>query len=96
MTPDGQSFPLPQVQVRRRPETYRFLPDAKGLVVLQGPSRGQNFYLLDFETGKLRQLTDLRPGGAILGFDVPPDGQEIVFDRVGESSDIVLIELASR
>jgi hypothetical protein len=39
-----------------------------------------------------RQLTDL-PGSFVIGdFDVAPDGTEIVFERVQESSSVVLIE----
>ena len=37
-------------------------------------------------------LTDLRPQFSIMGFDVSPDGAEILFDRVREDSDLVLIE----
>jgi hypothetical protein len=38
-------------------------------------------------------LTDLRPGRNIRTFDVTLDGKRILFDRVQENSDIVLIEL---
>jgi hypothetical protein len=47
------------------------------------------------ESGNRRapELTDLRPGRATHSFDVTPDGKRIVFDRVQENSDVVLIEL---
>jgi hypothetical protein len=49
--------------------------------------------MLDLMTGDRRQLTDLQPGFSIRGFDVSPDGSRIVFDRVRENSDVVLIQL---
>jgi Tol biopolymer transport system component len=49
---------------------------------------------VDLETGRARQLTNLKSGFSNRGFDISRDGQRIVFDRVRENSDIVLIELA--
>lgn len=51
------------------------------------------FWLVDLATGQRRQLTDLRPGRSIRGFDVAPDGTSILFARGQEDSDIVLIDL---
>ena len=45
------------------------------------------------QTGHQRQLTDLKPGSLIQSFDISPDGKQIVFDRLRENSDIVLIDL---
>ena len=59
---------------------------------MQGPHRWQQFWLLDLETGRSRKLTNLRTGFAMRGFDVSPDGKQILFDRTRENSDIVLIE----
>jgi hypothetical protein len=45
-------------------------------------------------TKTTRQLTRLSDrGGWIQTFDITPDGKEIVFDRIRENSDIVLIDL---
>jgi Tol biopolymer transport system component len=94
ITPDGEPVPLPDFQVLMATEGYRFLPDAKGVVLLQGFFRSQNFWLLDLETGQLRQLTNLgQRTSAIKSFDISPDGKEIIFDRSNENSDVVLIEL---
>jgi len=55
--------------------------------------RTQQFFLVNMATGERLQLTDLRTGRPIRSFDVSPDGKSILFDRVQENSDIVLIEL---
>ena len=92
VTPDGAPFPLPNLQVRAFAERYRVLPNGKGIVLLQGPFREQDFWLCDLTTGSLRQLTKLRPGDSIRSFDISPDGKRILFDRFRENSDIVLID----
>ena len=55
----------------------------------------QDFWLLDLSTMQDRRLTRLDDAGTINTFDSTPDGKRIVFDRLSEDSDIVLIELAS-
>jgi hypothetical protein len=49
--------------------------------------------MIDLGTGDRRQLTHFKPGYSIRSFDVSPDKKEILFDRVQENSDIVLIDL---
>jgi Tol biopolymer transport system component len=93
VTPDRQSFPLPSLLVDRVSDSYRFLPGRKQLVVKLGGFRRQDFWLFDVTTGQRRQLTRLRPGGSLLRFDVSLDGKRVVFERVRENSDVVLIEL---
>ena len=83
---------MPEVEVVYTHNRYRFLPDGRSLVVLQGPFARQNFHILDFATGRLRPLTDLRPQFEIESFDVFPDGKRILFDRVRQDSDVVLID----
>ena len=52
----------------------------------------KDFWGLNPQTGVERQLTNLPANFVIGDFDVSPDGAEIVFDRVQESSSVVLIE----
>ncbi len=54
----------------------------------------QDFWLLDLSTMQDRQLTRLDDAGTINTFDITPDGTRIVFDRLRDHSDIVLIDLA--
>jgi Tol biopolymer transport system component len=72
----------------------RFLPDGSGLVYLQGETIGaQDFWLVDMTTKRPRQLTRPSSAASINSFDISPDGKHILFDRVVEHSDVVLIEL---
>jgi hypothetical protein len=63
---------------------------------MKGNVSHKDFWSVDLETGRERQLTTLRPGSAIGDFDLSPDGREILFDRTREQSDIVLFELRDR
>lgn len=91
--PDGTTMELPRINVRYLGERYRFLPDGKGLVYMEGLLRRQDFALLDLATMKSRPLTHLNNPADMRTFDISPDGREIVFDRLRENSDIVMIDL---
>ena len=96
VTPDGQPFWLPDLLALGEGDRYRFLPNGKGIVLLQGELRRQDFWLFDLQSGRQRQLTNLTPGFSMKSFDISPDGKQIMFDRVRENSDIVLIDLPQR
>ena len=96
VTPEGQPYAVPALTVDRVGDSYRFLPGGKDLVVKLGGFRRQDFWLFDIATGQRRPLTALRPGESLQRFDVSPDGKGILFERVRENSDIVLIELPPR
>ncbi|AHG88424.1 protein kinase [Gemmatirosa kalamazoonensis] len=96
VTPDGRPYALPPLVVDRIGESYRFLPDARRMVVKLGGFRRQDLWLLDVATGRRRPLTRLRPGESLRRFDVSPDGTRLVFERVRQNSDVVLIEVAGR
>jgi serine/threonine protein kinase/Tol biopolymer transport system component len=91
--PDGTGVKLPEIALRRSGERVRFLPDGKGLVYMQGLSASQDFWLLDLADMKSRPLTRLQNRANMRTFDITPDGKQIVFDRLRENSDVVLIDL---
>ena len=96
VTPDGQPFPLQEMWVFRQDAPSRFVPGKKAVILMQGEFRHKNFWMLDLATGKLRQLTNLKPGFSVRNFDISSDGKRILFDRSRENSDIVLIDLSAR
>ena len=89
--PDGTQVKLPTVWTGLG-GGHRFLPKGKGLVYAPR-SQSRDFWLLDFATNKTRPLTRLSDRGPIKTFDITPDGKAIVFARIRQHSDIVLIDL---
>jgi serine/threonine protein kinase len=98
ITPQGQPFPFPELKIAAgRAEPYRFLPTGNAIAYLVGDRpQQQNFCLMELSSGRTRQLTNLRSGFGIQGFDVSPDGKEILFSRTRDNADIVLIDLPRR
>src|SRR5580700_3559088 len=91
--PDGTSVKLPNISLRRLGEHVRFSPDGKSLIYMQGLLASQDFWLLDLASMKSRPLTRLQNRAAMRTFDVTSDGKQIVFDRLRENSQVVMIDL---
>ena len=91
--PDGTSVKLPEIILRRLGERVRFSPDGKSLIYMGGLLASQDFWLLDLASMKSRLLTRLQNLAAMRTFDVTPDGKQIVFDRLLENSQVVMIDL---
>jgi Tol biopolymer transport system component len=91
---DGTKVEWPPIRLRIGGQRYRFVPNGRALVYTQGPFPAQDFWLLDLATKKSRQLTRLSDSAATQSFDVTADAKQIVFDRVRENSDVVLLDLA--
>jgi Tol biopolymer transport system component len=89
--PDGTRVELPDVRTGLG-GGHRFLPNGTGLVYVPG-FRSRDFWLLDLATNKTHPLARLSDHGVVSAFDITPDGKEIVFDRLRDNSDIVLIDL---
>ena len=68
-----------------------------GVVYRLGPNYAQGFWLLDLSTNAVRQLVRFaNRASTTLRRDIAPDGNAIVFDRMGGSSDLVLIDLPKK
>jgi Tol biopolymer transport system component len=91
--PDGTSVAMPHVSLRRLGEHVRFSPDGKSLIYMQGLLASQDFWLLDLASMKSHTLTRLQNRAAMRTFDVTSDGKQIVFDRLRENSQVVMIDL---
>jgi Tol biopolymer transport system component len=89
--PDGTRVELPDIQTGVG-GVHRFLPNGTGLVYMPR-YQARDFWLLNLATNKIRLLAHLSDHGAVRAFDITPDGKEIVFDRLRDNSDIVLIDL---
>jgi hypothetical protein len=93
VTPDGEARVMPALWVPRGGDCYRLTLDASAVVLLLEEDGRQNFWLYDARTGAKRQLTDLAQDAAFRSFDVARDGNQVIFDRIRENSNIVLIDL---
>ena len=93
--PDGSAVAVPPIRIRVNTEHYRFVPGTRQLVYVPTPSQvdPEQFWILDLDSMSTRRLSsfDLRTTNRT--FDVTPDGMRIVFDRLREASDLVLIDL---
>jgi Tol biopolymer transport system component len=91
---DGTAVALPPIQTSGQGGgCLRFLPDGTGVVYMLGPTGAQGFWLLDLRDMTTRQLAQLSSTATTNTFDISPHGTRIVFDRVRENSDVILIEL---
>jgi Tol biopolymer transport system component len=93
VTPDGTRVDLPEVSVRLG-GAHRFVPSGRALVYLPN-IEAKDFWLLDLNTRRTRQLTHLSDRGFLNTFDVTEDGH-LVFDRTRQNSDVVSIALPGR
>jgi Tol biopolymer transport system component len=95
--PDGTPVEAPSINVRVGTERYRFVPGRQQMVYVPTDSQvaPENFWVMDLVTKQTRQLASF-DSRLTRTFDITPDGSRIVFDRLQENSDIILIDLAGR
>jgi Tol biopolymer transport system component/DNA-binding winged helix-turn-helix (wHTH) protein len=90
---DGTRRAIPRLALSRGSRRMDFLGKDDALVILRGNLSYKEFWVVNLNTGGERRLADLGPGPMVNDFDVSADGREMVFDRVSDASDIILIEL---
>lgn len=96
VTADGKPFEFPELSLSRGANRFAFVPGQPVLIVLMGEIWHKNFWSVDLLTGRRRQITNFGREFAIGDFDVSNNGREIVFGRLKENSNVVLIELPER
>ena len=103
ITADGQPYKIPELMLSRGAalgvtqvgaRRLRFLPGQAALVVLRGDIQHKDLWARELTTGSWRQLTNFGRDIVINDFDVSPDGFAVVFERVQEHSDVVVIDRA--
>ena len=92
-TSDGEPLSTPALTLTRGARHLVLLRDGHSLVILRGEIQHKNLWLVDLKTGAQRQLTDFPPDFNVRDFDISPEGQEVVLERVQERSDVVLLDL---
>ncbi len=103
ITAVGQPYKIPELMLSRGAalgviqvgaRRLRFLPGQAALVVLRGDIQHKDLWARELTTGSWRQLTNFGRDIVINDFDVSPDGFVVVFERVQEHSDVVVIDRA--
>ncbi|MDQ3665884.1 MAG: hypothetical protein M3410_04650 [Acidobacteriota bacterium] len=93
ITADGEPYRIPELILSRGASRFSFLPGRPVLVVLKGDVWHKNFWSVDLVTGQQPQLTNFSREFLINDFDVSPDGKEIIFSRLKENANVILIDL---
>ena len=96
MNADGTPHDLAKLILTRGARRLAFLGADDTLVIMKGDITHKEFWIVDLETGRERQMTNLGREFSIADFDVSTDGREIIFDRARDESDIVLSDLPNR
>ncbi|HPF25455.1 MAG TPA: winged helix-turn-helix domain-containing protein [Steroidobacteraceae bacterium] len=93
VTADGAPYPIPPITLSRGSRRIDFLADDR-LVLLRGNLSRNELWAIDLATAQDQPLTAFDSNTMISDFHVSPGGLEIVFDRIRETSDVMLIEAA--
>ena len=92
-TAQAQPYSLPTLALTRGARHLAFLPGRHALVILRGGIQHRNLWLIDLDTGSERALTNLNPDFDISDFDIAPDGDEVVLERVQERSNVAILDI---
>jgi len=93
VTAEADPRPVPTLSLTRGARHLAFMPGGRSLVFLRGEIQHKDLWMVDLDTGAERQLTSLPADFDVRDFDLSADGHEVVFERVQERSDLVLLDL---
>lgn len=92
VTADGRPWRLPPLTLSRGARRLRVLAGGKALVALRGEIGRGGLVQIDLASGTESKLTEFGDDVVIRDFDISPDGQELVFDRWRDDTDLVHID----
>jgi Tol biopolymer transport system component len=89
---DGTRRAMPSlIRLTRGARRMAFLRE-DALVIMKGDVSNREFYRVDLRTGAEMKLSNLGRAFVIHDFDISANGREIIFERIQEESNIMLIE----
>jgi hypothetical protein len=91
VTAEGAPRKIPDLVLTRGTRHVTFLPGGHELVYLRGEIQHKNLWAVNVDTGADRQLTQVAADFQVQDFDVSPEGQELILQRVQEHSNIVML-----
>jgi Tol biopolymer transport system component len=92
VTADGRPVELPRIRLSRGARRIGVVEGGAALIVLRGEIGHGDLWRIDLASGEERRLTDIGRDFAVRDFDVSVDGDEVMFDRRADDSDLVLID----
>jgi len=96
-TADGKPVSdFPEIKLSRGSTRFAFLPHQRRLIVLDGEFWHRNFWEIDLTSGERHQLTNFDSEYLIADFDIDSNGKDIVFGRIKERTNVILVELNQR
>ena len=93
VTTEAKEYPLHALTLTRGARHMALLNGGRTLAVLRGEIQHKNLWLIDLLSGEERPVTKVPADFDIRDFDISPDGQDAVLERVQERSNVVLLEL---
>jgi Tol biopolymer transport system component len=92
----GAIPPSAKLTLTRGSSHLVLLHDGRTVVFLQGDLQHKDLWQMDLQTGAERLLIKLPPGFDVRDFDLSPQGDEIVLERVQDRSDVMMLDLPPR
>ena len=91
-TAENAAYSLPPLELTRGARHFALLSGGRKLVFLQGEIQHKNLWMVDLETGVMRQLTHMPADFDVRDFDLSSDGREAIVERAQARSHVVAID----